>query len=182
MKNYEQFVEESGGQISYKIRNLETGEILYHRTDGPARITVTSSGTLQEWFRYGEKHRTDGPAFVDSDGSQYYYINGKCHREDGPARSSKVANIWMINGKVHRIGAPAILYTNGNYNWLSKGVRHRLDGPAVKRGNSLFYYVNGKFCATDHVYLKAVAHWMSYLELTRNDIESIVGKFRIVEW
>ena len=31
-------------------------------------------------------HNPYGPAFISSDGNEEYYINGKCHRLDGPAR------------------------------------------------------------------------------------------------
>jgi hypothetical protein len=33
----------------------------------------------------GQFHRFDGPAVIYTDGSQFWYFNGKCHRLDGPA-------------------------------------------------------------------------------------------------
>ena len=38
-----------------------------------------------EWWLNGKLHREDGPAveYVKSD--KYWYLNGKYHREDGPA-------------------------------------------------------------------------------------------------
>jgi hypothetical protein len=39
-----------------------------------------------EWFNLeGKLHREDGPAVEWANGDKCYYINGKLHREDGPA-------------------------------------------------------------------------------------------------
>ena len=37
------------------------------------------------YFLNGKYHREDGPAIIYSDGALGYYLNGKRHREDGPA-------------------------------------------------------------------------------------------------
>jgi len=61
--------------------------------------------------------------YVNRDGSKHYYINGKCHREDGPA----------------------IEYANGNKVWFKNGKRHREDGPAVICSVGCeHYYFHGK--------------------------------------
>ena len=47
------------------------------------------------------------------DGSKKWFINGKRHREDGPA--VEIANgtkCWHINGKLHREDGPAITFMN----------------------------------------------------------------------
>ena len=37
------------------------------------------------YYKDGELHRTNGPAFKGDDGTKFWFINGKFHREDGPA-------------------------------------------------------------------------------------------------
>ena len=62
---------------------------------------VYSNGT-QCWYLNGKRHREDGPAIVFSDGSQFWYLNGKRHREDGPA----------------------IIYADGSQRWYLNGIQH----------------------------------------------------------
>lgn len=64
-----------------------------------------------------------------------YYLNGKLHREDGPA--TEFANgdkEWYINGKLHREDGPAIEYNNGDKSWYING----------KRINRLLFYFKYK--------------------------------------
>jgi hypothetical protein len=37
------------------------------------------------WYLNGKRHREDGPAIEYADGTKYWYLNDKLHREDGPA-------------------------------------------------------------------------------------------------
>ena len=40
---------------------------------------------------------------VYDNGSRYWYLNGKLHREDGPAREwANGSKYWFLNGKRHR--------------------------------------------------------------------------------
>ena len=54
----------------------------------------------KRWYLNGQCHREDGPAFEWADGTKEWYLNGQRHREDGPAvewaRGSKE---WYLNGK-----------------------------------------------------------------------------------
>lgn len=44
-------------------------------------------------------HAEDGPAVENFDGSQYWYVDDKLHRLDGPALICPVfGNEWWING------------------------------------------------------------------------------------
>ena len=53
----------------------------------------------------------------------FYYVNGKEHREDGPAFEG----------------------INGDKWWYINGEFHRLDGPAIEwRSGTKFYYIEGK--------------------------------------
>ena len=53
--------------------------------------------------------------------------------------------MWYLNGKLHREDGPASEWANGNKSWYLNGKRHREDGPAVERvsGNK-YWYLNGK--------------------------------------
>ena len=42
-------------------------------------------GGNKEWFLNGKRHREDGPAVESAYGHKEWHLNGKCHREDGPA-------------------------------------------------------------------------------------------------
>jgi hypothetical protein len=53
------------------------------------------------WFLNGKYHREDGPAVEDSDGSKAWYLNGKLHREDGPAFEwANGYKGWYLNGQL----------------------------------------------------------------------------------
>ena len=55
---------------------------------------------------------------VNKDGSKYYYLNSKCHREDGPAiEYASGTKCWYINDLLHRENGPAVEYANGIKYW-----------------------------------------------------------------
>ena len=39
----------------------------------------------KEWFLNGKRHREDGPAIESLNGDKWWHLNGNLHREDGPA-------------------------------------------------------------------------------------------------
>ena len=45
-----------------------------HRTDGPAYIGTDG---IQEWYIHGKLHRTDGAAVIRSDCSQEWWLNDR---------------------------------------------------------------------------------------------------------
>jgi hypothetical protein len=58
-----------------------------------------SDGT-KVWWLNGKLHREDGPAVIWPDGTEYWYLNGKRHREDGPAYiGSNGRQLWYLNNK-----------------------------------------------------------------------------------
>jgi hypothetical protein len=119
------------------------------------------------------KHREGGPA-VDGEREKEWYLWGKRHNENGPARISWAwtndiirkpvfhpngerawNEQWFFSGQIHRIGAPALIVRNGDgYEaWYKHGILHRMDGPA-ETGCVKSYWINGyKFNNKD--YLKA---------------------------
>jgi hypothetical protein len=77
------------------------------------------------WYLNGKLHREDGPAVETYDGSRYWWLNGKQHREDGPAiEYADGTRCWYLNGKRHREDGPAIEYANGNREWWLNGVEY----------------------------------------------------------
>ena len=79
------------------------------------------SGT-KEWYLNGKLHREDGPAYEHPDGTKAWYLNGKLHREDGPAyERSDGTKIWHLNGKRHREDGPAVELPDGTKFWWLNG-------------------------------------------------------------
>lgn len=63
------------------------------------KVVVTEEDT--RWFNLeGKLHREDGPAFKNANGDKWYYLNGKLHRENGPAiEYTNGKKSYYINGK-----------------------------------------------------------------------------------
>jgi hypothetical protein len=62
---------------------------------------------------------------IVENGNRFWYLNGKPHREDGPA--TEYANgdkRWYRNGKLHREGGPAVEYVNGDKRWYLNDVNY----------------------------------------------------------
>jgi hypothetical protein len=52
------------------------------------------------WYLNGKLHREDGPAIEHSDGDKAWYLNGQLHRENGPALEwSNGDKSWYLNGE-----------------------------------------------------------------------------------
>jgi hypothetical protein len=80
------------------------------------------------------------------DGTKRWYLNGKLHREDGPAvEDVNDYKAWFLNGERHREDGPAIEFVNGSKEWYLNGKRHREDGPAVDFVDGYKeWYLNGE--------------------------------------
>ena len=81
-----------------------------------------------------------------SDGSKFWYLDGKLHREDGPAiEYPNGSKRWCLNGELHREDGPAVENSNGSKYWYLNGEAHREDGPAFEYlDGSKYWYLNGK--------------------------------------
>ena len=77
---------------------------------------------------------TEMPEMVEyANGSRQWYLNGKLHREDGPAvEHADGTRKWYLNGKRHRDDFPAVERADGYRSWYLNGKRHRTDGPAIE--------------------------------------------------
>ena len=59
---------------------------------------------------------------VYDNGDKSWYLNGKLHREDGPAvEYADGSKSWCLNGKLHREDGPAIEWANGDKWWYLNG-------------------------------------------------------------
>jgi hypothetical protein len=88
------------------------------------------------------------------DGSKHWKLNGKLHREVGPAvEYASGSKEWYLNGKLHREGGPAVEYINGTKRWYIKGMLHREDGPAIEwnTGENWWYLNDIRFSQKDYL-------------------------------
>ena len=141
-----------------------------------------------KWYKDSKHtilHRTDGPAAVYEDGAEAWYVNGLRHCIDGPACIYPNGDkFWYQWSQLHREGGPAIVFGDDNTeHWYFRDKLHRLDGPATYGPHEPSrFYVNGVHYHHPDKYALAVAYWLSYQEVTREEIKQQIGQFRIVEW
>jgi len=78
--------------------------------------------------------------------TKHWFLNGKKHREDGPAiEQANGYKVWYLNNKPHREDGPAVEYADGDKHWYLNGKRHRGDGPAIERTNGTkYWFLNDK--------------------------------------
>ena len=84
---------------------------------------------------------------VEENGTRKWYLNGRLHREGGPAiEYANGTRGWYLNGKLHREDGPAKEYVDGTKCYYLNGKLHREDGPAIEGGNTptKYYYINNK--------------------------------------
>jgi len=108
-------------KVTYNAANKIT---TFHFKDGCTMELWNN--TTRCWYLNGKKHREDGPAVMSVDGSKYWYLNGELHREDEPAviyvNGSK---IWYLNGELHREDGPAVMWVDGSKQWYLNGKRQQ---------------------------------------------------------
>ena len=94
-----------------------------------------------------------------------YYLNGKIHREDGPAIEMANGNkYWYLNGRFHREYGPAIEYSDGAKKWYLNGKRHRTDGPARELADGhKTWYLNNKCYGYNNDF--TTESWIRFVEL-----------------
>ncbi len=84
--------------------------------------TVKVYDDRTEWFLNGKLHREDGPAIEHASGYKAWWLNDKIHREDGPAiEHADGTNAWFLNDKIHREDGPAIEHADGTNAWYLNG-------------------------------------------------------------
>lgn len=84
---------------------------ILHNPDGPAEIDFRYQNTRTTWYIDGKRHREDGPAMTQGT-SEWWFYKGKQHREDGPAYTTtwktgqiiRTDHAWYLNDKRARLG------------------------------------------------------------------------------
>jgi hypothetical protein len=117
---------------------------------------------------------------VAPSGSKFWYLNGKLHREDGPATEWASGNkAWYLNGKLHREDGPAIEDANGYKAWFLNGNLHREDGPAIEWvDGDKEWWLNGKE-VTEEEHKRMTS---KVVEMTMEEINKALGKqVKVVE-
>ena len=67
-------------------------------------------------------------------GDKYWHLNGKLHREDGPAiEGANGDNSWYLNGKLHREDGPAIEWDDGYKSWYLNDKFIVSTGPDIEK-------------------------------------------------
>jgi hypothetical protein len=71
-------------------------------SSGATEVRTWPDGT-RSWWRYGQRHRMDGPAVEYPDGYREWYRDGRLHREDGPAiEGASGYREWWRDGQRYR--------------------------------------------------------------------------------
>lgn len=79
--------------------------------------------------------------------------------KDGLIIGSNGTIAWYLNGKFHKEDGPAIEYTHGTKGWYLNGKRHRLDGPALEWSNGYKeWWIDGQqvTCKTNEQFLRMI--------------------------
>ena len=106
-----------------------------------------TEGKMQEFDYFNDVPRNfTGKCKIREPESICYYLNGKFHRTDGPAKEDVgIVKIWFLEGKKHRSDGPAMEFADGTKYWYKEGKAHRLDGHAVEYSDgSKFWFVEGE--------------------------------------
>jgi len=87
------------------------------------RYTVWSDGSSTYWLQNKMPSRRGGPAVECADGRKEYWLNGKRHNLNGPAKSTVERDDYYVDGQLHREDGPAVEYHSeklAHYNeyWL----------------------------------------------------------------
>lgn len=106
-------------------------------------------------------------------------------------KKTKNTERHYLNGKLHREDGPAVINSNGTKEWFVHGVRHRTDGPAVKKVQPYTidrYFVNGAeyFPESTDIFLRMAGgvvedplgteYWLNY-NLHREDGPAVINKY-----
>ena len=120
--NGKQFTQEEWkaevSKLNLKVKKLTVDETVPPNFTG---IAEWPDGSKQ-WYMDGKLHRVDGPARVWPNGTKQWYFNGELHREDGPAwERADGSKTWCFNGKLHREDGPAWEGFEGRKEWWLNG-------------------------------------------------------------
>jgi len=91
---------------------------------------------------------------VGANGNEYWYFNGKFHREDGPAiEYADGSKEWWLNDLRHREDGPAVEWVHGEKQWWLNGKLHREDGPAIETvSGKKEWWLNGAQYSSEEIF------------------------------
>ena len=117
---------------------------------------------LIEYRLDGKLHREDGPAYYDMGTNECWFYNNKLHRVGGPAESWSGSERWYRHGELHREDGPAVTYHDpnrahyGDQEYWQYDKLHRLDGPAIITGTGIkCWWVNNHQMFNDEDFQQA---------------------------
>jgi len=98
------------------LTSLKT-KLVFKKPIGKPKCRVDEYGD-KRWSLNGKLHREDGPAYEKENGAKHWWLHGKRHREDGPAvEHPDGSKGWYLNGKLHREDGPAREWADGSKAW-----------------------------------------------------------------
>jgi len=140
-------IQEIADLLGYKGTSY-ISRVLKKNNQPVRRLECLTRGTggVFVWYLNGKRHREDGPAVEFANGTRWWYTHGERHREDGPAREyADGTRKWYLHDELHREDGPAIEKADGTREWYLHGERHREDGPAIEWANGTReWYWRGK--------------------------------------
>jgi len=149
------------------------------RTDDGYRLWFEYYTQVERYWGYKnewglQKRLSRGIKVMTNNGDKSWFLNGKLHREDGPAVEwNEGTKFWYLNDKRHREDGPAVEYPSGRKDWYLNGLRHREDGPAVEHSDGCkAWYLNGG-CLTEDEFNKRMT---PTVEMTMAQISEALGK------
>ena len=96
---------------------------------------------------------------VNDNGDKAWYLNGKLHREDGPAvEYADGSKWWVLNDKLHREDGPACEYADGSKSWYLNG--EKLTKAEFNARFKQKPSCEGKVVEVDGVKYKLVKAWL----------------------
>ena len=96
--------------------------------------------------------------------SQEDYYNIPWKQRNGIYEVKGFGTYYYVNGKLHREDGPAIEYIFGDKHWHFNDNLHRLDGPAVEYfSGEVYYYINGKQYPTKEEFESAAYMYLNGL-------------------
>jgi hypothetical protein len=89
------------------------------------------------------------------------------------------SKFWYLNGKLHREDGPAIEWASGGKRWYLNDELHREDGPAIEwASGGKYWYLNGKY-VTEEEHKRLTS---KVIEMTVAQISEALGKqVKVVE-
>ena len=110
---------------------------------------------------------SDGYICINNGYDTGWHLNGKLHRDDGPAveHTPYELDTYYNEGRLHRKDGTIIALDMINRQWFKHGKLHREDGPAIEWiGGKKVWALNGK------VYQEEEDYYIELACLKNNDL------------